>query len=121
MGLLKGIFTIVAVVVLAVVGIGAYLYFTDYAAQATVTERGSDHVVVTPKLLPSYHYRVALDSTTASVVCVGYQVEFHVNTHALKVTDATGVVVYEKDANGRETKNTGAALRCGASNGGIAV
>lgn len=120
MGLLKWIGRLLGLFVLAVVFLGAYLYFTDAAVEATVTEAGSNYAVVTPKLLPSYHYRVDLDSTTASVVCKGYQVEFRIQSKDLIVRDAGGDIVYS-EKEGRKTTYPN-ALKCRATNptgGGI--
>jgi hypothetical protein len=114
MGVVKIVFGIVGLLILAVIGLGAYLYFTDYAAQATITGKTSDGVVVTPKLLPSVHVTEAVPSDIAPFVCVGYQVSFHVNTHAYQVFDRSGTLVYDS-ATGQ--KNTAAAVRCAASNG----
>ena len=118
MGLIKIVFTIIAILVLAVVGIGAYLYFTDYQAQATITDKGSDangpFVVVTPKLLPRTHFRQAVPSDMADFVCVGYQVLFHMNTHTYRVFDQAQTVVYDS-ATGQ--KNIAAAARC--ASGGV--
>ncbi|GEM_PF-4565880 len=123
MGLLKGVFTVLGVLVLALVGIAAYLYFTDYAAQATITGKGTDssgnpYVVVTPKLLPGVHVQKTIPSNVADFVCVGYQVQFHVNTQAYRVFDKSGALVYDS-ATGQS--NLGAAARCAASNGGGGV
>src|SRR5581483_2044957 len=111
--------TLVGVLVLAIVGVAAYLYFTDYGAQASVTGKGSDaqgdYVVVTPKLWPSYHLTQHLDSNTAAFVCTGYQVTFHVNTHHYLVYDRSGTLVYDSDTG---LQNAGAVARCAASNGG---
>jgi hypothetical protein len=117
MGLLKGILSVVGILILALVGIAAFLYFTDYTAQATVTDRGSDFAIVTPKLVPTWHYKVALDSGTARFVCKGYQVEFHVQTHDMTVKDAQGRVVYQQ-THGKGVANTQAAVACGATNSG---
>jgi hypothetical protein len=119
MGLIKGIFTVVGILILAVVGLAAYLYFTDYAAQATITSKGTDGsgawVDVSPNLLKSQHFRQAISSDLADFVCVGYRVSFHVNTHHYQVFDARDVMVYDS-ATGE--KNLGAAARCAASNSG---
>lgn len=117
MGLLKGIFTLVAVLVLAVVGIGAYLYFVDYEARATVTDKGEDsggeYVVVTPKLLPFYDHKAYLDDETAPFVCVGYEVKLRVQTQVYQVFDAAGDLIYDSKTGDR---NTIGALRCAGSN-----
>lgn len=122
MGVVKAVklvFGIVGFLILAVIGLGAYLYFTDYAAQASITDKGTDaqgdYVVVTPKLWPAYHYAQHLDSNTAAFVCKGYQVDFHVNTKHYLVYDASHTLVYDSD---QGLVNQGAALRCAGSNAG---
>ena len=121
MGLVKIVLTLVGVLILAVVGLAAYLYFTDYGAQASITGKGSDargdYVLVTPKLWPSYHLTQRLDANTAAFVCTGYQVTFHVNTHHTLVYDGAGTLVYDSAKSG--VQNPGAVARCAASNGGV--
>jgi hypothetical protein len=118
-GLVKTLFTIVAAVVLILVGIAAYLYFTDYAAHATVTGKGSDaqgdYVVVTPALLPTWHYTYHFSSDQdkyAPFVCTGYDVAFHVQTHQMQVRDATGRIVYDSNAQPDYAQLVANALRC---------
>lgn len=117
-GVVKIVFSIVGLLILAVIGLGAYLYFTDYAAQATVTEKQGNDVTITPKLWPGYHYKTTLDSNTAAFVCKGYQVSFHVNTHHYLVYDAAGALVYDSE---KGLVNQGAALRCAGSNSGGSI
>lgn len=116
-GLLGTIVKVVGVVLLVLVGLGAYLWFTDYGAQATITDRSSacppGEVVVTPKLLPSLDHRTALDCSAWSFVCVGHEVEFRLQTKQYKVLDESGRVVY--DSRTGETDTVGLA-RCGATN-----
>jgi hypothetical protein len=105
MGLLGIIFKVVAAVVLVVVGLGAYLYFTDANVQAKVTDRASDpdcpatastcSVTVTPNLAPFYHYKTNVDRQYWTIVCPGYTVDFRLQTHAMTVKDRDGKVVYE--------------------------
>ena len=120
MGLLKIVFRVVALVVLVVIGLGAFLYFSDYDAKATVTDRGSDaqgdFVTVTPKLLPGYHYTyhfTSSDDQYAPYVCKGYNVDFHVQTHKMRVTTSSGTVVYDSQQQ-PGIGTLGAALRCSA-------
>lgn len=98
MGLLKVVFSIVGLLVLAIVGLGAYLYFTDYEASGTVTEKGSDesgnYVVIRPKLLP-YDVKQTVDASAAQFVCVGYQVTFRIQTEHYRVLDDRGRLVYD--------------------------
>ena len=116
-GLLGTILKVVGVALLVLVGLGAYLWFTDYAAQASITDRSSacppGEVVVTPKLLPSYDHRTALECSVWSFVCVGYEVEFRLQTKQYKVMDESGRVVY--DSRTGEADTVGLA-RCGATN-----
>ena len=126
MGLLGIVVKVVGALVLVLVGLGAFLYFTDYEAKATVTDRASDSacppgaascsVTVTPKLLPSYHYTTKIDRQYWQVVCVGYQVQFRVQTHAYRVFDQAGTLVYDSRDPG--AANVNALLKCAASNGG---
>lgn len=117
MGLLGTLFKVVGAVLLVLLGLGAYLWFTDYAAQATVTERSSacppGEVVVTPRLFPTLEHRTTIECSTWQFVCVGYEVEFRVQTKAYKVMDGDGRVVY--DSKTGEADTVGLA-RCGASN-----
>lgn len=118
MGLLKVIFTIVGVVLLALVGLAAYLWFTDYDAQATITDKGQDEngpfVVITPKLL-SYDVKKTLTSDQANFVCVGYTVSYRIQSGAFQVFAEDGTLVYDS---GQGLMSTDAALRCTASNNG---
>lgn len=121
MGLLSVLWKVVALVVLAVVGLGAYLYFTDYEAKASVTEKGrdggGDYVVVTPSLFP-YDHKKYLSSDEAQFVCKGYEVTFRLQTQHFRVFDDRGTLVYDSQEGLRDRA---ALLRCGASNtaGGI--
>ncbi|MFA5860550.1 MAG: hypothetical protein WDA16_02535 [Candidatus Thermoplasmatota archaeon] len=121
MGLLGTIFKIVAVIVLLVVGLGAYLYFTDYAANATVTSRASQTecggdsdcwVEVTPTIYP-FHYKKTLDVQTWGVVCVGYKVTFHLQTQHYQVFDKANTLIYDSVGG---LQDRGAAVRCALSN-----
>ena len=118
MGLLKVIFSIVAFVVLAVVGLGAYLWFTDYEAQATITEKGTDDegpfVVITPRLVGA-DVKHHVTSEQASFICIGYKVAYRIQTGFFQVFDDRDALVYDSE-NGLQ--NTGAAIRCTASNAG---
>jgi len=124
MGVVGLVVKIVGALVLVVAALGAYLYFTDYEARAAVTDRASDaacpasasqcSVTVTPKLFPTWHYATKVDRQYWQVVCVGYEVHFRVQTHALQVFDKSGTLVYDsKDPN---SVNAAALLKCGASN-----
>ena len=119
MGLFKIIFGVVGFVILAVVGLGAYLWFTDYEASAEITDKGQDaeghYVVVTPKLLPWLETRKAITSDQANFVCEGYHVTYRIQTGFFQVFDDRDVLVYDSE-NGLQ--DTGALLRCGASNSG---
>lgn len=121
MGLIGTIFKIVALVVLIIIGLGAYLYFTDYAANATVTSRSSQTecgadsncwVEITPAIYP-YHYRKSLDTQTWSVVCVGYKVTFQVQTQHYQVFDKSSVLVYDSV---KGLQNGAATARCAIGN-----
>lgn len=118
MGLIKGIFTVVGLIVLAVVGIAAYLWFTDYEAQATITGKGEDsngpYVVITPKLFPR-DIQQTVTSDQASFICVGYKVTYRIQTGHYQVFAEDGTLVYDSE---QGLVNTAEALRCGASNRG---
>lgn len=98
MGLLKIIFAVLGVVILAVVGLGAYLYFTDYEAKGTVTQKGSDSngafVVIRPDLIPR-DIKQSVDANAAQFVCVGYQVSYRIQSGHYQVLDTRGRLVYD--------------------------
>ncbi|HVM45735.1 MAG TPA: hypothetical protein VM582_07340 [Candidatus Thermoplasmatota archaeon] len=101
MGLIGGILKLAALLVLALVGLAAFLYFTDYAAEATITEKGSDsggqYIVIRPKVVP-YDYKQHIDSNAAQFVCEGYQVTYRVQTARYQVMDHDGRVVYDSES-----------------------
>lgn len=115
-GLLGTILKIVFAIVLVIVGLGAYLWFTDYGAQATVTDRSAQcppgEVVVTPKLLPSYDHKTSLDCGVWQFVCKGFDVTFHVQTKAYQVKEGDRVIYDSKTG---ATDTVGLA-KCGATN-----
>ncbi len=98
MGLIGGIAKIVGIVVLVLVGATAYLYFTDYAVEATITEKSSDnngnYIVVTPKLV-QYDVRKDVDAEAAAFVCVGYKVTYAVQSGFTEVFDRKGTPVWD--------------------------
>lgn len=100
MGLLGLVLKIVGIVILAVIGIAAYLWFTDYAAEATITQKGSDstgsYVIIRPDLIP-YDYRQALDANSAQFVCTGYRVEYRIQSGSYTVFDREGDPVYSSE------------------------
>lgn len=118
MGLIKWILTLALAAVLVVAGVAAYAYFTDYAVEATVTEKGEDskgpYIVLTPKLYDA-SYRHYLDRNSWSAVCQGNYVLFNVKSqhYALYTKDPQegGELVYDSD---RGLVNTGAAFSCAA-------
>ena len=100
MGLFKVIFGILGLLILALVGLGAFLYFTDYEAEATITERGRDaegsYVVVRPKMLP-YEHKQTIDANAARFVCEDYTVKFRIQSQKFQVYDPRGTLVYTSD------------------------
>lgn len=118
MGLVKGIFTVLGFLVLVLVGLAAYLWFTDYEVEATISDKGrdagGDYVVVTPRLIP-YDVKHVIDAEEATFVCEGYQVKYRVQTQRVRVFDDRDVLVYDSDSG---LQNEGSLLRCGASNAG---
>lgn len=100
MGLFKGIVSIVGLLILAVIGLGAFLYFTDYAAEGTVTEKGRDaegeYVVIRPKIIPR-DITQHLDAQAAQFVCEGYGVTYRIQTGHYQVTDTQGRLVYDSN------------------------
>lgn len=98
MGLIGGVLKIVGLLVLALVGLAAFLYFTDYAAEGSITEKGrdegGDYVVIRPKLVP-YDYRQPLDASAAAFVCEGYQVTYRVQSEHYQVFDQQLRLVYD--------------------------
>lgn len=119
MGLFGIVWKVVAVTILAVIGLGAYLYFTDYEVSATVVERSRSandpYVVIQPDaaFLASYLYKAQLDSETWQFVCEGYNVKFHVKSQIYKVYDGRDRLVYDS-ATGEV--NQQAAVECGLNN-----
>lgn len=98
MGLLGIVFKVVGIVILAVIGLAAFLWFTDYQAEGEITEKGrdstGDYVVIKPKLIPR-DIRQDLDSNAASFVCVGYKVTYRIQSQHYQVLDADGRLVYD--------------------------
>src|SRR5437870_4964716 len=107
MGLIHIVFTVVSAIVLIVVGLGAYLYFTDADVHAKITARDSGSacpvtastcvIGVTPDLLPFYHYSTKLDRSYWQFACQGYGVDFHLQTHKITVKKSDGTIVYDSD------------------------
>lgn len=97
-GLIKLVISIVGLLILAVVGLAAYLYFTDYEADGTITEKGrdgeGDYVVIKPRLLP-YDVKQHVDSNAAQFICQGYQVTFKVQSQHYRVLDTQDRVIYD--------------------------
>ncbi|HWG90849.1 MAG TPA: hypothetical protein VNZ52_08395 [Candidatus Thermoplasmatota archaeon] len=114
MGLFKWILIGLGLVVLLTAGTGAYLYFSDYAAEATVTEKGTDdsgqrYVIVTPKLYP-YPVKVSVSSQEYEVICKDYFVLYRIQSgHTQVYSREGGSLIYET---GRGIVDTGAAARC---------
>lgn len=112
MGLLKGILKLVGLLVLAVIGLGAFLYFTDYQAEGTITEKGTDadgsFVVIRPKLVP-YSITQRVNDDAANFVCEGYQVTFRLQTHHYQVKDQQGRLVYDSETG---LNNAFSPIRC---------
>lgn len=98
MGLIKGIVSVVGLLILAVVGLGAFLYFTDYEAQGTITQKGSDsqgtYIVITPDAVP-YDVTQRLDGQAANFVCEGYKVTYKVQSQHYRVLDQQSRLVYD--------------------------
>lgn len=124
MGLIGILVKVVGAIVLIVVGLGAYLYFTDYEANAAVTGRASDAecpptadscaITVTPKIAPMWHYSKQVDRSAWQVVCVGFTVDFRLQTHEVKVYDQAKTLVY--DSTDPNATNLAALAKCAASN-----
>lgn len=100
MGLIGGLLKLVGFLVLVLIGLGAYLYFTDYEVQATVTETGQDesgnYVIVTPDLAP-YAIRQDVEPEAAAFVCTGYKVTYRLQSHFTQVFDREGRLVWDSD------------------------
>jgi hypothetical protein len=100
MGLIGGLFKAVGFVVLVLVGLGAYLYFTDYAVEATITDKGSDaggdYVVVTPELAP-YDIRQEVEPEAVQFVCEGYRVTYRIQSGVTHVYDREGRLVWDSE------------------------
>jgi len=91
--LLHRVLSIVGFVVLVFVGVGAYLYFTDYTASATVTQHSSDsggyYVVATTKVL-GQDFKKYLSQVEWKALCVGDFVQFAVQSHHVVIGDKEG-------------------------------
>lgn len=100
MGLLKGLLKIVGLLVLAAIGLAVFLYFTDYEAEGTITQKGRDaegaYVIIRPELVP-YDIRQPLDENAVSFVCEGYQVSYRVQTQHYQVKNRDGRLVYDSE------------------------
>lgn len=118
MGVVKVILTVVGAAILALVGLAAYLWFTDHEMEAEVTDKGQDqdghYVVVTPRLL-RFDVKQTLSAEEASFVCTGYRVAYRIQTGYFQVFDDSGTLVYDSEEG---LQNLGVILRCGASNAG---
>lgn len=114
MGLFGAVFKIIAVVLLAAIGLAAYLYFTDYAVEATVVDKGEDangeFVVIRPELVP-YDYKHSIDGRSASFVCRGYEVAYHIQSQHYLVYDRSGKLVYDSQEGLNDAVSP---LRCAA-------
>lgn len=112
MGLIKILLRVIVFVVLAVVALGAFLYFTDYEADGVVKEKGSDadgnYVVLRPRIVP-YDFKQHIDASSAPYVCEGYQIAFRVQSHHYTVSDTQGRPVYDSDTG---LSQTFAPIRC---------
>ena len=121
MGLFGIIWKILALLILAVVGLGAYLYFSDYEASASVVERSSDPndpwAEIEPDLafLKAYRYRATLTQEQWTFVCEGYEVKFRVKSQVFQVFDLEGDLVYDSATGNIDEA---AAVRCAGSNVG---
>lgn len=119
MGLFGIIWKILALLILAVVGLGAYLYFSDYEASATVVERSSDPddpwAEIEPDLpfLKAYRYRATLTQEQWAVICEGYEVKFRVKSQFFRIFDVQGDLVYDSET---QVLNTVEAAECAGSN-----
>jgi len=100
MGLIKIVLSIVGLLILAVIGLAAYLYFTDYEADGTITQKGKDsegdYIVLRPRLIP-YDHSQHLDGNVAQFVCQGYEVTFRLQSHHYRVLDGQGRLVYDSE------------------------
>lgn len=101
MGLLRVVFKVVGVLVLALIGLTAFLYFTDYEADATITQKGrdegGDYVVIHPRLIPT-DLKQHVDAQAAQFVCVGYKVTFRVQSQHYRVLDQRDRLVYDSES-----------------------
>ena len=100
MGLFKVITSILGLLALAIIGLGAYLYFTDYAVEGTIVERGSDangsYVVVSLKTIPR-DVQQSVDANAARFLCEGYEVSYRVQSQFTEVRDRNGRPIYNSD------------------------
>jgi hypothetical protein len=98
MGLIKLIVSIVGLLILAVVGLGAYLYFTDYEAKGEVTAKGrdagGDYVIIRPDLIPR-DFKQTVDANAAQFVCPGYSVTYRLQSGHYRVFDQQERLIYD--------------------------
>lgn len=125
MGLFGIVWKVIALAVLAIIGLGAYLYFTDYEVSATVVDRSDSRndpwVTIQPDMsaLSSYRYKADLSSEAWQVVCVGYNVKFHVKSQDYKVYDRDGTLIYDSASGNLDLQRAAACAGSNAGNGGV--
>lgn len=94
MGLLKIVLSVVGILVLGAIVLGAFLWVTDYEVQATITEKDGNDITIRPKIVPrDFHH--TLDSTIAPYVCEGYTVRYAIRSGYYLVHDAEGELFYD--------------------------
>lgn len=94
MGLLKIVLSIVGTLVLAVIGLGIFLYVTDYEVQATITEKEGREITIRPKIVPR-DFQHTLDSKIAPYVCEGYTVKYALRSGYYLVYDQQDELFYD--------------------------
>ena len=119
MGLFGILWKVAALLILGVIGLGSYLYASDYEATATIVERRDAGeqtlIVIQPDAFPGYRHEALIDADAGRFVCKGYKVAFHVKTQVYQVYDREGDLVYDSE---RGIQNQGALIQCGATNTG---
>ncbi len=100
MGLIGRVFSLIGFLVLVLVGLGAYLYFTDYEVDATVTSRESDgstnFITVTPNKFP-YDVKQEVNNEAYQFVCEGYAVKYRVASGFTSVYDRENDLVWDSE------------------------
>lgn len=116
MGVLGIVWKVLTLVILALIFLVAYLYFSDHTVEGEIvaTDPDANPPWADAKLgLLGYTHRAQLDDAAADFVCVGYKVYYGVRSETLRVEDKTGATIYDSSKGGLQ--DVAGLLRCRAS------